>query len=331
MPIASILLILPAAGLSMLIALGAIALRKISGVSVLSPMLCAVLIAVLLRNIPQVANLPRQGLVFATKRVLRLGVILVGAQVTISELALLGPRVAVIATATLVATYLATTAAGRLLGVPPSLAKLIAAGTAVCGASAIMAANSVVRAKEEDVGYAVASITLYGTILMLVLPLAGPLFGMAPVTYGVWVGASVHEVAQVAAAGFQGGASAGETATLTKLMRVMLLAPLVLAMALAARGAGRGPERGPMVDFPWFVLGFILLVLINSAIELPVWLRDGASFSATLFLTTGMAAMGLAIDLRRMRQQGVMPLLLGAIATLAAVTVSYALIRLLLV
>src|SRR5690606_10160644 len=118
----------------------------------------------------------------------------------------------------------------RLIGVEAPLAELIAVGTSVCGASAIVATNTVTRGSEEDAAYAIACITLFGTLAMLTLPLAARLLALEPASYGLWAGSTTHEVAQAIAAAFQGGDEAGQLGTIAKLGRVVMLAPLILAL-----------------------------------------------------------------------------------------------------
>ena len=294
------------------IAAGAVVLRQVSGHALLSPMLVSVVVGVLLRLALGANSLPRAGLAIASRPVLRAGIVLLGLQVTLAEIAALGGAAFAVAALSLVATYLTVVLAGRLLGVPRSLTQLIAAGTAVCGASAVVAANSVARGSDAEVGYAVASVTLFGTLAMLALPLlAGPM-GLDPVAYGIWTGASIHEVAQVTAAAFQLGPEAGQVGTITKLIRVMLLAPLVMSMAIMARSTGVAGSVPGGVQFPWFVVGFIALAAFNGVVNLPETGKALAGVCSTFLMSTGIAAMGLSLNLRELRNQGLAPLGLSA-------------------
>lgn len=320
---------LPGLSLAVVIALGAVMFRQVSGLAALSPMLVAILVGIGIRVALPRMEIPSAGLNFAVRPVLRAGIVLLGLQVTMAEIGSLGIGVALVAALTLAATYGAVRVAARVMNIPKPLAQLIAAGTAVCGASAVVAANSVARGSQEDVGYAVASVTLFGTLAMLVLPLLfGPL-GLSQSEFGVWVGASVHEVAQVTAAAFQVGEDAGQVGTITKLLRVMMLAPLVLAMAMAARRPGQD-SGGGKVAFPWFVIGFLALVVLNSVVELPDWLRDGGSLGATICMSTGLAAMGLGINLKQLRKRGLKPLALGAFGFVFVLGFSYGAVTVLL-
>ena len=307
---------LPGLALAGGIAAAALGLRQASGVAVLSPMIVAVLAGLIVGSLWRVPASIRPGLALATRPVLRAGIVLLGFQITLGHVWALGPAAFAVSALTLVATFLAVRLVGRLLGVSGPLGTLIAAGTAVCGASAVIAANPVAQGDDEDVAYAIACVTIFGTIAMLAAPLlAGPL-GLAGESYGIWVGASVHEVAQVTAAAFQLGDAAGRAGTVAKLIRVMLLAPLVLGLALALRGQARGGTSA--VPVPWFVFGFIAVMLVNSALDLPAAFRSGTALLATFLLSTGLAAMGLMTDPRRLRARGARPLLLGAFGALFA-------------
>lgn len=325
---ATVRTIVPGTALALAIAIAAVALQRTLDVRLLNPMLVAIVVGVLIRLVMGSSLVSPAGLAFAARPILRAGIILLGLQVTLAELGSLGVGAFVAASITLAATYAAMVLVGRAMGLPAQLTKLIAAGTAVCGASAVVAVNSVIRAKEEDVGYAVASVTLFGTFAMIVLPLIAVASGIDPVVYGVWAGASIHEVAQVAAAAFQLGPEAGQAGTITKLIRVVLLAPLVIAIAFSLR-RGVGADS-PSVAFPWFVFGFIALVGINSAVELPEILRSIGALATTIFLSAGLAAMGLAMDLGQLKRSGIAPLFLGALGCLFILGFGYCAVILLL-
>jgi uncharacterized integral membrane protein (TIGR00698 family) len=210
------------------------------------------------------------------------------------------------------------------------LAQLIAAGTSICGASAVIATNTVTQAHDEDVAYAVACVTVFGSIAMFVYPLLPALLHLNPHGYGLWAGASIHEIAQVVAAAFQDGKQAGDFGTIAKLSRVMMLAPVVIALGLlAARRAeqhGHGYVRAkpPM---PWFVLGFIALVGVNSVVTVPVEAKTIIVMVTTFLLSMALAAMGLETDLRKLRAKGVRPFLLGLASFLFIASFSLMLVK----
>lgn len=306
--------ILPGLGLTFGIAVVATAVQKFSGIAALSPLAVAMVLGIAARNLVGTPAAAQPGIGFTLRRVLRFAIVLLGFQLTLAQLRAVGvPGLAVIS-ATLVATFVFTKWAGRLLGVERRLAELIAAGTSVCGASAVMATNTVTRGSDEDVAYAIACVTVFGSLSMIAMPMLGEMLAMAPAHYGIWVGATVHEVAQVVGAGFQHSAEAGQAATVAKLSRVMLLAPLILVLGMLARRGGHAAHGS--APTPWFVLGFIAVVLLNSALPLPEAMqRDVVSLTAFL-LTMALAAMGLETDIRKLRAKGIRPLALGALAWL---------------
>lgn len=306
-------------------------LRSFPGLAQLSPMIIGIILGVMMCNLAPTAEIFRPGIAIAGKGLLRAAVALLGVQITIGELIGIGAWGLASAVIALFTTFFFILWVGRLMGVGRSLTVLIAAGTSVCGAAAIAGANSAARGSDEDVTYAVASITLFGTIAMFSLPLIGRLLGMETQAYGTWVGLSVHEVAQVVGAGFQSGEFAGKTAVITKLVRVLLLAVLVSGLVLAFRKRdGAEPEADktsagvPLV--PGFILCFLGLVLLNSGGLLPEMPREAIIDVTPVLLTAALAALGLGTRFDKLRELGVKPLILCGLGTIVITTLSYILV-----
>jgi uncharacterized integral membrane protein (TIGR00698 family) len=254
----------------------------------------------------------RAGVKFALRRVLRLAIMLLGFQLTLAQVLAVGGAGLVVVVMTLSASFLFTVWLGRRLGVDAKLAQLIGAGTAICGASAAIAANTVAEGSDEDVAYAVACVTVWGSAALLALPaLAAPLH-LGAHAFGLWAGASIHEIAQVVAAAFQEGREAGELAMIVKLSRVMLLAPLILAMGFALRHRRAPGAPRASAPFPLFVLGFIAVIALNRLAPLPPATGHAVAQVTTFLLSLALAAMGLETDARKLRAKGLRPLLLGA-------------------
>ncbi|MFZ9477874.1 MAG: YeiH family protein [Steroidobacteraceae bacterium] len=312
--------LLPGLALGGAVTAAAFLLRSLQlpGLTRISPLMLAILIGMLVRNTLGRPEAARAGLAASLRGPLRLGIILLGLQVTLAEILGIGWAGLLILAFALLSTYLLTLWLGGRLGVAPGLTTLIAAGTGVCGASAIVAANTVVRDGDESVAYALATVTLFGTLAMFSYPLVGAALELSPQVYGLWSGASVHEVAQVVAAGFARGQAEGEFATVAKLARVLMLAPLVIGMGLwaARQTADRGDtQSGGRAPIPWFVFGFLALVLLGDSGWIdPQW-RSMANIATQVLLTFALAAVGLETDVRRLVAQGWQPLLLGALAT----------------
>lgn len=313
--------ILPGLLLTAGIVAAAFMLRQAPGLSLLSPLITAILIGVLWRNLFGLSPAMVPGMRVALHRLLRLGIVTLGLQLTLAQVLQVGATGLAVIVVGMAATFVLTLRAGRWLGVEPGLTRLIAAGTSVCGASAVLAANAVRAERDEDVAYAIATVTLFGTLAMVLVPVLGQ--GLGPRDYGLWAGASIHEVAQVVAAGAQAGDEAAGFATIAKLTRVALLAPLILIMA-RSMDAGPSPNRRP--PFPLFVLGFVAMVGLASSGLVPQAVA-GASVPLTqALLAMGLAAMGLQTDLGRLWAKGVRPLALGALASVFIAGLTLALV-----
>lgn len=303
--------------LTCVIAAAAFGLRQLPAVSTFSPMILAIVIGVAFRNLIGAPRRTKAGVAFSLRKILRLAIILLGLQLTASQIAEVGATGVAVIVTTLIAAFAFTTWLGRLLGVERKLVELIAAGTSICGASAIIAANTVTDAPDEDVAYAVACVTVFGTIAMVTYPLLAGLLSLGPHAYGLWAGASIHEIAQVVAAAYQGGKESGDFGAIAKLSRVMMLAPVVIALGLAARRRQEGHHsRARKTPLPWFVLGFIALVGLNSVIVVPAGLKAAIVGVTTFLLSVALAAMGLETNIRKLRAKGARPFVLGLAASL---------------
>ncbi|MBP1846383.1 putative integral membrane protein (TIGR00698 family) [Rhizobium petrolearium] len=319
--------LLPGLFLTAAIATTAIVIRNLTGWMALSPLIVSILIGMLIRNALPLSATAEPGIAFSLRRILRFGIVLLGLQVTLAQILSLGGAGLAMVALTLVATFLAIRIVGRAMGVEQELTDLIAAGTSVCGASAVIAANTVVRGKQEHVAYAVACVTLFGSLSMLIYPLlAGPL-GLDARGYGLWTGATIHEVAQVVAAAFQGGDVAGQFGTISKLARVVMLAPLIMTLAFAMRSGVEGPAKAS-APMPWFVLGFIGMMLVNSAVAIPTGASQTLVTLTNFLLSMALAAMGLHTDIRKLKAEGWRPLALGAFGWLFIAAFGYAMLKL---
>lgn len=304
---------LPGLALAAAIAGVATLLHRLPGIGVVSPMILAIVVGVAINNLAGTPAWARVGLAVAMRQVLRGGIVLLGLQITPPKLVAIGLPGFAVVVVTLAATFAFTLWFGQILGVRRQLTELVAAGTSICGASAIIATNGVTGGSREDVAYAVATVTLFGTLSMFLFPLlVGPL-GLSPHAFGLWTGASIHEIAQVVAAAFQDGPQAGEFATITKLARVMLMAPLVIGLgAWRSRGASAGAGPAARPPFPWFVVGFLALVGFGGVVSVPPATTAMIATFTTFLLTMALGAMGLAIHLRKLADEGPRPLGLAA-------------------
>jgi uncharacterized integral membrane protein (TIGR00698 family) len=324
----SALAVLPGVSLAAAIAAAAFLMRHIPGMATFSPMILAIVIGMAFHNAVGTPSSAKAGIAFSLRRLLRFAIVLLGFQLTLTEIAEVEPRGLLIVAITVIATFTFTVWMGRNLRVDRRLSQLIAAGTSI-GASAILATNTITDAPDEDVAYAIASITFFGSIAVFAYPLLQGLLRLDSQTYGLWSGASIHEFAQVVAAFFQVSQRAGEVGMMVKLARLMLLAPIVFALSIKARlSANCAPTRSATPPLPWFVLGLIALVGLNSAVAIPPAARKLIVTLTTFLLSVAVAAMGLETDISKLYAKGLRPAILGAVAFLFIATLCLALIKL---
>jgi uncharacterized integral membrane protein (TIGR00698 family) len=294
-------------------------------------MIMAIILGGFLHNVIGVPAAANDGVTFSLRRILRLSIVLLGLQITAQQAAQVGGAGIAIIAVGLLSTLFVAVPMGRWLGVPRGLSLLIGVGTAICGASAIISAKAAVQGDDEDAAYAIASITLFGTAAIFVYPIANSFLNLSPHDFGLWAGASIHEVAQVMATAFDGGAEALRVGAIAKLTRVAMMAPVVIVLGEMSLhfGFGRADVKA-RPPFPWFLVGFLAMVGVASSVAMPhgdggivdasaLLVRDHLSAIATVtafLLSMAMAAMGMHTNLRHIRSKGARPLLLGLFSTL---------------
>jgi uncharacterized integral membrane protein (TIGR00698 family) len=303
--------LLPGLMLTGILAALALALGHGVALDTLNPLLIAVGLGIGWRQWLPLPSTYGPGIKFAMKRILRLAVILLGLRLSLTDVVAVGPGGLLLVTLGTISTFYLTCWLGRWLGVPQRLVQLIAAGTAICGASAVVATNTVIHSSEEDMTYAIAMITGFGTLAMVTYPLVGPLLQLSPQAFGLWCGASVHEVAQVIATAFQQGPVSGEVATIVKLSRVLLVVPILIGLGWQTQRLTPGEQRPRSLPIPWFVVFFLALVIINSLNWVAAPLKGGLLQINQLLLCMALVAMGLETKLAHLTHLGWKPLYLA--------------------
>ena len=324
--------------------MAALGVAVASGVHLLVPgvpmLTVAVVLGIAAAHVPGtralVRGLARPGLTLAGKRLMRLGIVLLGLKLSVGDVLGLGWATVVMVFAVVAATFFGTVWLGRKLGLRGDQPVLIATGYSICGASAIGAVGEVRDSDERDVATSVALVTLCGTLAIAVLPLLHAPLGLGDVQFGRWVGAGVHDVGQVVATAQTAGPDALGQAVLVKLVRVMMLAPLVAAMVLAVRRRGaaskgapstgaasakEGGKRPPLV--PLFVAGFLVMVLVRTTGLLPEGVLDGAGTVQEVLLAAALFGLGSAVDLPSLARTGGRVAALGLCSWIVIAAASY--------
>lgn len=267
---------------------------------------------------PSIAIHTAAGVDFSKNKLLRAGIILYGFRITFQQIGDIGWSGVLIAAIMVGLTFtLAVQIGTRLFKLDKQTSMLIGAGSAICGAAAVMAAEPVVRGQAHKVSIAVATVVVFGTLAMFLYPLLYTLLPLTEHAYGVFVGSTIHEVAQVVAAGKAVSDTAAGTAVIEKMLRVMMLAPFLLILSgLILRNhdesAAKGSRKPPIV-IPWFAVLFIVVSGFNSLHLLPAEIVQIIIDVDTALLAMAMAALGLRTHAGAIRQAGLKPLMLAAV------------------
>jgi uncharacterized integral membrane protein (TIGR00698 family) len=289
-----------------------------NGVSALT---LAIVLGIVAGNLLPAAALDASadGLNIAKQRLLRAGIVLYGLRLTFQDIGHVGLAGVAIDATVLCSTFaLACVLGTRVFGLDRTTAMLIGAGSSICGAAAVMATEPVVRGRPEQVAVAVATVVGFGSVAIFLYPalfhLIAAIHPLSTAQYGLWAGSTIHEVAQVVAAGHAVSDGAADTAVIAKLVRVMMLAPflVVLAAWFARSGNVAANQPRPAIAIPWFALGFVAVAGLRSLDVLPAAAIAVANTVDLAVLAIAMAALGLTTRLSAMKAAGLAPLALGA-------------------
>lgn len=311
------------------IALLGFLLAKVPGFNHIGQLASAIIIAVAYRQLFGYPEMLRAGITFSSKKLLRLAIILYGLKLNIDVvfrdgLGLLARDVLVIAFAIGLMVLLA-----KWLKADKDISLLLGVGTGVCGAAAIAAVAPIIKAKDEDTAIGVGIIAMLGTVFAIGYTVLRPIVPLLPTEYGIWSGMSLHELAHVAIAAAPAGEDALAIALLAKLGRVFLLVPLCFIFIYFMKRKSKGEEEGQnKIEFPWFLIGFILLSVFGSYVlghSIPVSdeVMTGISTVTTWLLTAAMVGLGLNVSLKDLRERAMRPLIAVTITSVCLSVLVY--------
>lgn len=258
---------------------------------------------------------------FCQQKLLRTGIVLLGFGITLEQVVATGWS-ALLADSIIILVVITSgiTVGVRYLGLTRPQAALISMGSAICGAAAILASESSVKASKKEVTIAMTTVVLFGTMALLLYPLLYRVLGLPDDIFGVFIGSTAHEVAQAVAAGQALGPEVLQTALTTKLLRVLLLAPALIGVTIYLKRQLQkdSPEAqtnrsSAALPVPWFILLFILAVVVNSSMNIPVVIQHQFQAVSQIALTVAMAALGLNTRLSCIKTAGFRPFILGTI------------------
>ncbi|WP_110851355.1 YeiH family protein [Georgenia satyanarayanai] len=312
-------------GLALAVALALVATAVGTAVPVVGGPVAGVVLGVLVgvlvrrRADPSSVAVLSPGLTLASKLVLQVAVVLLGARLSLAQVAQVGVGSLPVMLGTVVVCLVAAAVLGRLLGIDRELRVLIGTGTAICGASAIAAVTPVVRASGSNVAYALSTVFAFNIGAVLLFPPLGQLLGMDQETFGLFAGTAVNDTSSVVAAATTFGSVAADHAVVVKLVRTLLIIPIVIGLAVLvarrdrlAAGDAVGAPRPPVWRLvPWFLVGFLLLATLNSIGLVPESWHGPLATAAAFLITVALTAIGLSTDVPALRAAGLKPLLFG--------------------
>lgn len=277
----------------------------------------------------------QSGVTFASKRVLKFAIILLGASLNIVTILEVGKISLIVMVFTLVAAFGGGYLLGKVLGLDWKLSSLISAGTGVCGGSAIAAVSPVIEAEDHQIAYAMSTTFIFDMLMIILFPLMGRALNMSDISYGLWTGTAVNDTSSVVAAGYAFSEAAGDFATMVKLTRTLSIIPIVVIFALIqirtvkenAEGVNNSGTKNVNLNlgevFPWFILGFVVIAIFNSIGWIPLSasliLKDISKF----LMVIALAAVGLKTDLTKMKESGFAPMAHGFLISVLVVIVSF--------
>jgi uncharacterized integral membrane protein (TIGR00698 family) len=281
-------------------------------IPLMGPAVIGILSGIAVRSRTAPTALQREGIRFASKQILQWSIVALGFCLPIAEVAKTGMHSLSVTLITLSVAFISALCFGKLLNVPGKLCILIGTGTAICGGSAIAAITPVIQPDEHEMAFSLSTIFLFNLVAVLLFPAIGHLIGLSDHGFGLWAGTAINDTSSVVAAAYSWSRDAGEYATIVKLTRAMLIIPVTLLIGIVygfrTRAKGRG---GPSIRhaIPWFIVWFVLASVAGPV--LPSGFGLVARVIAPFMITVALTAIGLSTDLKKMRQTGWRPVMLG--------------------
>lgn len=300
----------------------------------ISALAVAIVLGLAVRNLLGMPESCKVGISFAVKRILRWAIILLGVRLSFLDVVKIGAGSLGIIITCIVLTIIIVRFISVKMGLPEKLGTLIGVGTAICGNSAIVATAPAIDAKDEEVSFAVATVTIFGLLAVFVYPLIGNVAHISQGTFGTWAGTAINDTSQVVTAGFIYGEEAGAVATVVKLTRTLFMAPVILVMSYIYTVRTLRKERGAMKKinyrktFPWFVLGFVGMAALRTTGIIPTEVVSFLKTAANYLIVMAISGVGLGTSFISMKKVGLKPFYAGLAAATIMGAVSLTLVNL---
>ena len=296
--------------------------------SIMGQLVIAIIIGMIWRASIGVQDTWQTGINFSSKKLLRLGIILLGMRLNLADIYNAGISVFLIALICLVLALIVVYWLTKVFKVDEKLGILTACGTAICGAAAVVAIAPQIKANEKETAVGAAIVALLGTAFTLVYTIFYAFLGLTPTQYGVFAGGTLHEIAHVIAAADAGGTEAVDIAVIVKLTRVALLVPVAIIIGMLYQKRDKSEEKKAfsLSIIPWFILGFLVMSAINSTGIVPVNIAQGIVNIAYILIAMAMAGLGLNVEIKTFKQLGMKAFVAGLIGSIFLSIVGYLLV-----
>lgn len=331
-----ILAYVPGFSIALLVAFLARYLESLLPLPLIGSSVIALFIGIGLNYIKKPSKKIEAGLKFTSKKILRFSIILLGSSLSIGTILNVGRLSITVMFFTLLTAFGGGYFVGKWLGLDWKLSNMISAGTGICGGSAIAAMAPVIEAEDKDVAYAMSATFIFDMIMIVLFPIMGRALGLSDMAYGLWTGTAVNDTSSVVAAGYSFSEAAGDFATMVKLTRTLTIIPTVLAFSLISAGINNKKSNENDSNykkikitslFPWFILGFLAMAIINSLGFIPTIASSAMKSLSKFLMVSALAAIGMNTDFRQMKKSGINPMLHGfiisALVVIVAITVQY--------
>ena len=327
-----IMKLLPGIVLPVIVALVACWLESLLPIHLIGSAVIAMFIGMFLNQFVRKTDVFATGLKFTSKKILKFAIILLGLSLNITTILHVGRMSLTVMVFTLLTCFGGGYFIGKALGLNWKMSNLISAGTGICGGSAIAAIAPVIDADDTDIAFAMSATFLFDMAMILLFPIMGRALGLSDMAYGLWAGTAVNDTSSVVAAGYAFSEAAGDFAPMVKLTRTLSIIPTVLIFAgvqvhlLRKQAAGQQVAAGKKVNvlslFPWFIVGFVVLAIINRFGVIPPEVSSVAKSVSKFLMVAALAAIGLNTSYKEMRKAGIAPMVHGFIISVLVVLVA---------
>lgn len=316
--------------LSLVIALVATGIEMVLPIHIIGAAVIAMFLGIVTRSFIPQQEVIKPGVQYTSKKVLKGAIVLLGASLNVAIVLEVGSRTLAILFFTLLTAFGGGLLIGKWMGVNWKLSNMIAAGTGICGGSAIAAVAPVIDAEDSDVTYAISATFLFDMAMVILFPILGRAMQLSDIIFGYWTGTAVNDTSSVVAASFSFSEAAGEIATMVKLTRTLAIIPTVIFFAFLAirRKRKESTQTGEKMSvsvkglFPWFIVFFVLMAGLNTVGIITPAVSDILRTVSRFLMVVALAAIGLKTDIQAIRKTGIGPFVHGVTLSSLVVVVS---------